>query len=383
MENKNQINELLVGYLTNSLSDEDYSLVVEWVNASSANRRYFINIMNTWQLTAVKLTSQVNEEDEWDLFKKNLAARESNVDSIYEEKEPGNTIWEEEDRQQRHIIYRRLLRVAVAVAVVSVIGLGWAYLIKGNRQQAVVSNTEKKEDNILTVVQREVNTSGKKKSITLSDGSVIVLFNNSELTYKKPFTKRDVTLTGKALFSIAKDTARPFRVESGAIATTALGTEFTVTALANDKQMTVKLYNGNVVIKPVEKANSLMQKDVYLSPGQEFVYGPNKITVRSFGANNNAKVNKDNRQDANDNPSLPVNTKGSWYMYNNQPLAQVLDHLAARYSVMIVYEEKDMHQKYFVGQFRTFDSIEVILKLITKANKLKYTKEDSTYIIHQ
>jgi hypothetical protein len=97
-----------------------------------------------------------------------------------------------------------------------------------------------------------------------------------------------------------------------------------VSAFTHHKQMTVRLYHGRVVIKPVEMGNKLMNAAVYLSPGQEFVYGPNTTTVRLFGANNNAIVNKNNTQDANDNPSLPVNTKGSWHMYNNQPLAQVL-----------------------------------------------------------
>jgi transmembrane sensor len=382
MENSNQINELLVRYLTNSLSDEEEVLVIDWISASSANRRYFIHLRDTWQLTAVKLTTQVNEEEEWDLFKATIAARDAKVVSIHEPEEAGNVLLEDDDRQQRPAVYRRLRRVAVAAAVLAVVGVGGAYFFKNGRQQPVIATTEKTADSIMTVVQREVNTTGKEKSITLSDGSVIVLFNNSEVTYKKPFTRRDVTLSGKAFFKIAKDTTRPFRVESGAITTTALGTEFMVTAFANDKQMRVRLYNGRVVIKPVAMANNLMKKDVYLSPGQEFVYGPNTTTVRIFGANNNAMVNKENMQ-ADDNPSLPSNTKGSWHMYNNQPLSQVLDHLASLYGVLIVYEQKDVQQKYFVGQFKTTGSIEIILKLITKANKLKYTREDSTYIIHQ
>ena len=78
-----------------------------------------------------------------------------------------------------------------------------------------------------------------------------------------------------------------------------------------------------------------------------------------------------------------MNIKGTWHMYNNQPLAQVFDHLSAMYNVMIVYEQKDVQQKYFVGQFKATDSIEMILKLITKANKLKLTREDNTYIVYQ
>ena len=120
-------------------------------------------------------------------------------------------------------------------------------------------------------------------------------------------------------------------------------------------------------------------------PGQEFIYGPNMTTVRLFRTDSKSPVVKQEEDEipAVDNPTLPVNTKGSWHMYNNQALSQVLDHLAATYEVSIMYDEKELRKKYFVGQFKTTDSIEVILQLITKATKLKYTREDNTYIIHQ
>lgn len=381
MESNNQINELIGRFLTNNLSEEEHSIIVEWINASEDNRRYFINYMNTWQLTSVKLTAQVNEEEEWDLFRKTLAARDAKVISIDEETAPGYE-YTGEGQARKAVIYRRMKRVAAAAAVVLAIGLGWLYFSRSDQQPAVVSATTQKET-VTTLVQREVNTSGKEKSITLADGSMIVLFNNSEVMYEAPFNRRHIKLTGKAFFKVAKDTSRPFTVESGAIATTALGTEFTVSAFAKTKQLSVRLYDGKVVIKAVDKATSLIKHDVFLIPGQEFIYGPYTATVRTFRADSQEPNVKKNSANAVDNPSLPVNAKGSWHMYNNQPLAQVFDHLAATYKVMIVYEDKDVQQKYFVGQFKTTDSIEVILKLITKANKLKYTREDSTYIIHQ
>ena len=54
--------ELIVKYLINELSEEEDSLIVEWINSSEENRRYFNEIKENWQLTAVKLSQQVNEE---------------------------------------------------------------------------------------------------------------------------------------------------------------------------------------------------------------------------------------------------------------------------------------------------------------------------------
>jgi len=292
-------------------------------------------------------------------------------------------MWEEKYSQPRPAIYRRLLRISVAAAVVLLFGYGLLYLIKGDKQPAAVVNNEQKQEKATPVLEREVNTSGKEKNIMLADGSMVVLFNNSEITYQRTFINRHIKLIGKAFFRVHKDSTSPFTVESGAITTTALGTEFTVTAFATDKQLSVRLYNGKVVIKPVAPVNKLMKQAVFLMPGQEFLYGPNTTLVRNFNTGNPGVNGKKEEIPTNDNPALPVNAKGSWRMYNNQALSQVFDHLAASYGVTIVYDSKDVKQKYFVGQFKTTDSIEIILKLITKANNLKYTREENTYIIHQ
>ncbi len=382
MERNNQMKELIVKYLVNELSEEECSLLVEWINSNEENRRYFNNIKDTWQLTAVKLTEQVSGETEWQTFKEAIAAREAKVIAIDEQQTQGYESAGEESGRFKRIIYRRLWLVAAAVAIVLFIGFGWNYFFSGTTQPAVVTKTETVDEAVEPLIQREVNTTGKEKNITLADGSMIVLFNNSEVTFEAPFARRHIKLIGKALFRVAKDTAKPFTVESGAIATTALGTEFTVTAYAGKEQLTVRLYNGKVVIKPTDNSSSLMKSDVFLTPGQEFVYGPDKTLVRKFSSNDQPVAAGD-RIKAKDNPSLPVNAKGSWHMYNNQSLSQVFDHLSGMYKVTIMYEDKDVQKKYFVGQFKTTDSIATILNLITKANKLKFTREGNTYIIHR
>src|SRR3954469_10306159 len=103
MESNSQINELIVRSLINDLNDEEHALVVAWINASEENRRYFIQIRDTWQLTAVKLTGQVNEEEEWRLFRDTIAARDTNVVSIREEEERSSALIDEEGSANKAI----------------------------------------------------------------------------------------------------------------------------------------------------------------------------------------------------------------------------------------------------------------------------------------
>ena len=176
-----------------------------------------------------------------------------------------------------------LMQVAVAACILLAIGLVWVFLIREKLFTDLVNNSEKNAGSGTTIVRQEVNTTGREKKIQLPDGSLIVLANKSAITYLDPFTtRRAITLTGKAWFKVAKDKLHPFMVRSGEISTTALGTEFSVTAFEGTDSIIVRLYEGKVVVKAADRAVSTMKKEVYLLPGQEFVYGGQTGTVRSF-----------------------------------------------------------------------------------------------------
>jgi ferric-dicitrate binding protein FerR (iron transport regulator) len=210
---------------------------------------------------------------------------------------------------------------------------------------------------------------------------MIVMADKSELTYLTPFgDKRAITLTGKAHFKVAKDKTRPFTVTSGAISTTALGTEFTVTALV--KQITVRLYEGKVVVKPSERADWRMKNDVYLSPGQELIYRNDAVAfVRTFTEKKAVSKELNHDKITLDNPSIPENADGTWFMFNNQSLGQVLDQMAGFYNVKIIYNKKDVQNINWTGQYNKSDSLETILKRIGIVHNLTITKKDTAYII--
>lgn len=70
---------------------------------------------------------------------------------------------------------------------------------------------------------------GEQRTFDLSDGSVVYLNTNSDLEIDFSGTARDIRLLkGEALFRVAKDAARPFRVHSDDTVIQAVGTEFNV-----------------------------------------------------------------------------------------------------------------------------------------------------------
>jgi transmembrane sensor len=388
MKHNTPNDELLIEYLVSDVLADERSFIEDWINASEENRRYFESLKKAWQLAGEEkaldyVLNEMNMDEKWNQIKQAINGNGAKIVSIDEQ-----TIEDENHKQEqsRRIgVYRLFVRIAIAASVLLVIGLAWVLFSNNKPKPLVARNTEKKNDRSTFVVRHEVNTTSKEKRIQLADGSLIVLANNSEVTYWEPFTyKRDITLIGKAFFKVAKDKTRPFTVTSGEISTTALGTEFTVTAFKNTRNVVVRLYEGKVVVKAVDKSNLKLKKDVYLLPGQAFVYGGHTTAkVKEFKISNIAAAPEQimNEELARDNPSLPTDTGGSWYQFNNQSLGEVFDQLAQTFGVQIVYDKKDVQNIYFTSKYSRTDSLENILNEIASLHNLTVTKKDNRFII--
>lgn len=278
-----------------------------------------------------------------------------------------------------------LRRIAIAASVILIIGLGWRLFSSNKPAPSLARHTEKKSDSLHFFVRHEINTTGKEKRIQLPDGSLVLLADKSELTYREPFAgTRDIMLTGKAYFKVARDKTKPFVVTSGDVSVTALGTEFTVTDFKSTLQIVIRLYEGKVVVKAVSKANKRMKGDVYLLPGQEFVYGGRTAgKVQSFSLTPpDAEPEQILHQElSHEDPSLPQNTEVSWYMFNNESLDQVLADLASLYDVEIMYDKKDVQNIYFTGKYNNADEVETILKRICTLHGLTMSRKDKVFTI--
>jgi transmembrane sensor len=121
------------------------------------------------------------------------------------------------------------------------------------------------------------NNTSKTILYSLTDGSKVEVWPNSEIRYTVPFEgkKRDIYLKGQALFSVAKDSSRPFTVFAGKLATTALGTVFKITAFENaGAVMRVHLLSGKVKVEPDSVLKRKGKVTEFLVPGQELSIDP-------------------------------------------------------------------------------------------------------------
>jgi transmembrane sensor len=108
-----------------------------------------------------------------------------------------------------------------------------------------------------------------RRDVTLTDGSVVHLDVDSEISVSFSSGQRDITLmNGRALFEVAHDASRPFVVSAGQSHTTALGTHFQVQREA--EHVLVTLTEGSVAVTGNEAQSSWRER---LSPGEQISLG--------------------------------------------------------------------------------------------------------------
>ena len=91
---------------------------------------------------------------------------------------------------------------------------------------------------------------GQYATIQLTDGSRVTLAPESRLTIPATFGRgvRDVALDGEAIFSIAHDAARPFRVHARGARIEDIGTRFDLRAYPDDRVVIVAVVEGAVAL---------------------------------------------------------------------------------------------------------------------------------------
>ncbi len=273
-----------------------------------------------------------------------------------------------------------LKRLSFAACIAGVLFLGYYWVHQNNHESTKVVLVKNK--NIDSLIRQKVvfNNTGKEMYVALTDGSMVTLEDNSELRYDEPFqsNRRDIALSGKAFFKVAKDKTKPFTVTAGGLSTTALGTSFWVDENKRLHKINVKLLTGKVVIAKVSGLGIKNFKPVYLIPGQELKFETinEKSYVQNFDSKENVATgkNNNNKNKLNDRSNTSI-------VFNNTSLNEVFKTLEKEYKVSISFNKEDCSKITFTGNYKITDSIDDILQTISLLNGLTMERSSSGFII--
>lgn len=120
---------------------------------------------------------------------------------------------------------------------------------------------------------------GERKEVALADGSHVTLDTDSAVSIDLTGKERRLTLlSGRARFAVAHDPRRPFRVTSGMMTVTALGTDFDVSVIGGQRSVT--LVEGRVSVETALLPGRVKRQSAVLSPGEQLMVTATGLMAR-------------------------------------------------------------------------------------------------------
>ena len=219
------------------------------------------------------------------------------------------------------------------------------------------------------------NKSTAVKTIHLADRSTIELYPGSSVEYEVNFVaNRAVTLKGKAIFTVVKNTASPFVVQSGDISTMALGTRFLVDNSYDISKVNVQLFEGKVVVQALDATLSIAA--TYLDAGQQcFIdLSTSLVQVKPIESLLIAHAGNKNSKPVKINSSILQPTQ---IIFSKTSMPEVLEKLQTVYGTPISFDRDDIGEIFFTGSFTSGDSLCTIIGVIAAMNDLTFSKEEN------
>lgn len=215
----------LANHLAGRVPSDDGAALERWMGDDPRRQRIIEGLREVWEQSGAIRTpaGEVDVQAGWRTVERRLGA------SL----RPGRMA------RGRAAIRRALPAVLRTAAAVLITAGAAAIVARGNHRPRAVAIREIRTDK------------GQRAEFRLDDGSRVVLGADSRLRWGTTLGSgpRDVYLEGQALFDVAHDVVRPFRVHAGAAVAEDIGTAFVVRAYADDPRVVVAVTQGVVALE--------------------------------------------------------------------------------------------------------------------------------------
>lgn len=209
------------------------------------------------------------------------------------------------------------------------------------------------------IVYNTISTpNGGQYQLILSDGSKVWLNAASSLRFPADFTgkERKVELLGEAYFEVAKNTARPFKVETEGMEVEVLGTHFNVNSYDDEASTRTTLLEGSIKINQGNTTN-------FLKPGQQ------------------ALLHKDGDLKIINDADLDeaVAWKEGKFQFDRADIHEVMRQIARWYDISVDY--KGIVSSHFGGTISRDVNLSQVLKMLEMTSNLKFQIEDKHVVV--
>lgn len=234
---------------------------------------------------------------------------------------------------------------------------------ESNGEALVYQNEQERSEvivyNVLTVPR------GGQFFVQLSDGTKVWLNSESQLKYPRNFIDekpRIVELVyGEAYFEVSPSTAHNgmiFSVTSKNQTVEVLGTQFNIKAYQDETSTYTTLVEGKIVLETGDQEKILKPNQQAIVSGISGV-----ITVETVEVYNE------------------VSWKDGVFNFKGKALVDIMTVLSRWYDVQVLFENKQLEQDQFGGSFSKDQELTEILEMIQNATQANFEIRDKTIVI--
>jgi transmembrane sensor len=316
---------LIAKYLLQEANDNEIAAVRTWMAQSEENEKYVTHFKLLWEESKkIAANHTTDEEAAWQRFKTKLETPSTTTKLVPMRSE------------------FNALRIAAAIFIF-ILG-GWLFkymLIDKNSPKEMVVKTQK---NIIID--------------TLPDNSTVTLNKNSSISYTTAFTKgskRNITLTGEAFFSVTPDKNKPFVIVVNDVEVKVVGTSFNIKAVNGQTEVIVK--TGVVQVTKRDKT-------IMLTPQE-------KLITNTFETNLTKQVTQD---------KLFNYYASKEFVCEETPLWRLVQVLQEAYDTPIEIGRKELANLPITTTFAN-ESLDVILQVIATTFDIKVVRANGNIIL--
>lgn len=289
----------------------------------------------------------------------------------------------EPSEQVSNIIYLTWMKYAAIVLLAFAAGRSVSWLTAPEQMVETVSEPFMNEISV---------EYGSKSQILLPDGTKVKLNSGSKLTYPSQFDggMRKVQLEGEAFFNVAKETDRPFFVNTSSISIKVLGTAFNVKSYAEENIIETTLVSG-----AIEIYNELASENIILTKSPIAVLKPmDKATyvkdISAISVSSELKI-PENLPALEKKAGILVETqietalftawKDNVLRFKGEKFEDIAIKLERWYDVKIHIRHKTLKEEYFTGQFDT-ETVEQALEALKLTAPFRYSITKNEIVIY-
>ncbi|WP_020529731.1 FecR family protein [Flexithrix dorotheae] len=340
------LEKLIARKLAGEEDEQDKEALEKWLNQSEENKQVYSELIKYWNI-------KTNNKDRNRKLWEKVSERINEPENLRNGKT--GTI-----QQKAKWFDPYFVKVAASFLII-VVSVFTFYKLNTEVEQEVKPGTEE-------VMVEKLIPKGQKSTLTLQDGSVVIVNSGSKFSFKEKFSadQRLVYLEGEAFFDIERDSLRPFIIKTGEITTTVLGTSFNVHAFPQDNKVHVSVVSGKVKVDINDPADKELNQDSY------FLL-PNEMLTRE---RNSGKITKSGYDYAS-----VIGWKDGMIVFKMAESEEIIQTLSRWYGHDFVFKNGHKIKGKFTGTFKR-QSLKTVLEAISIASDFDYKIEGNTVEIN-